>query len=102
MPPRLSLNPLAALVVGLFAGRVAGEFIRPGLWTVLVVSTLAGGAFWWLSQTIPSRLGRWWPVLLLLGYILYPAVNPRAALIMAGVAGFTLLWLHRPEITSRW
>ena len=78
--------------MGLFAARVLGEAIGlPGVWAAgLLGALLAGGGAWLLARW---PLGRTWPALLLLAYVVWPEVNPAARLWLPGVAVVVLL-LH--------
>ncbi len=67
-----------------------GEWIGlPGVWVAaLLGAVLAAGGAWLLAH---RSLGRTWPALLLLAYVVWPAVDPVARLWLPAVAAGALL-----------
>lgn len=95
-------SALPALALGLFSGRVLGEawaLLRtPLAWPAAVAVTLATTvAALWLLRGVSLR--RAWPALLLLLYVVYPDADPRAAVLVAGVAA--VAWLLIPREYGR-
>ena len=82
------LLPGAAL--GRYLARVAGEGLGlPGVWAALLLgAALAAGGAMLLARW---PLGRTWPALLLLAYVVWPEVSPTTRLWVAAVAGAALL-----------
>ncbi len=78
------------LAAGLFVARVIGEWIGlPGWWAAVLLAMGFGAAGAWLLSRLP--VGRTWPGLLLLAYVIYPEPAPAFALNTGLVALFALL-----------
>ena len=98
------LSPVAAVIpgviVGLFAGRLLSELMRPGpVGTVLITLLATLGAALLLRRV---SLRRTWPAGALLYYVFYPDPDPRAAALAAAAAG-VLAWQLTlgPRLTVR-
>ena len=91
----------AGLLLGLYGGRVLLEFALPGDARQAALGfALAALAGWGAGSALAWASGVTWPALLLLGYVLYPAISPEAA----GVAGALALaaWLAAREMPGGW
>jgi hypothetical protein len=75
---------VAALALGLFAGRVLSEVIRPGMVGAVLLTVAAVGVGVWGMGKRPLRVT--WPAVLLLGYVFYPEPDPAVAAQVAGLA----------------
>ena len=88
---------LPGAALGVWGARILGEAIGlPGAWAAVLLSVLlaAGGA--WLLARWP--LGRTWPALLLLVYVIQPEVVPS---VRTGTFFITLVALFLSELGRR-
>ncbi len=84
-------------MLGLFAARLLGEIVGlPGWWAAAALSVVLGVAGAWLLARRP--LVHTWPALLLLGYVVYPEADPRAAATVMAVSG-VCWWLTLAKST---
>lgn len=86
------------MALALFVARLLGELVGlPGWWAAVALSAVLGLGGAWLLARRP--LAQTWPALLLLGYVLYPEAEPRAAVAVLVVAG-VCWWLSLAEPQS--
>lgn len=76
---------LARLAPALFAARILGELLRPGLWpTIALTLALVAATLFLLQRFLPRRA--LWAALPLYAYILYPRLSPGFALAVAAAS----------------